>query len=155
MPHEFLSPEWVEAVQQLRERYRDRTPDVEIPAVRVNLRVADAPFEGGEIAAHTDTSSGELALGLGYLDDPNVTIKVDYATLRTLVIEQQPQAGIKAFLLGKIKIEGDLAGLVGNPNFDPAQLPALLSGFTNVQSLGDIDPLAAELGEEIKALTAS
>jgi len=62
----FLSPEWIEAAREIRERYSSQTAPIEV-AVRVNQVVTDVPFGDGELHAHIDTSSGDVDLELGHL----------------------------------------------------------------------------------------
>jgi predicted unusual protein kinase regulating ubiquinone biosynthesis (AarF/ABC1/UbiB family) len=147
----FLSPEWIDAMRALRDEVAPDVP-ADVPAVVANLTVTDVPFGDGTVLAHADTSSGSIELDLGHRDDAHVHLTLDHATARTLVLEQQPQFAMRAFLLGKIKLEGDLSGVLGD-DADPMELLAAfdLSGAT---SLTDIDPTAAALGERVKALTA-
>ena len=57
----FLSDEWTAEVKRLHDEVVTEsgpTPQ----SVRMNLVLTDAPFGGGTIDAHLDTSSGELLL---------------------------------------------------------------------------------------------
>ena len=66
----FLSPEWIEAAREIRERYSADTAPIEV-AVKVNQVITEVPFGDGELHAHIDTSNGDLDLELGHLDDPD------------------------------------------------------------------------------------
>ena len=65
-----------------------------------------------DIDAHMDTSTGELVLDVGHLENPDLKVTVDYDTAKAILIEGNPQAGMQAFMAGKIKVEGDMAKLL-------------------------------------------
>ena len=158
MGHRFLSEGWISAVQALRAEYVDRLPVVEIPPVRVNLDVTGVPADvapDGVVHAHADTNGPGLMLDVGPLDDPDLTVTVDHDTAYDLLVDQRPNAAIGAFLSGRIKINGDMQRLADSGTFDPAALPGLLSslGITGSTTLADVDPVAAEIGERVRALT--
>ena len=104
--HPFLSDEWIEAATAIYEEYRGRTQPVP-HAVRMNMVISEVPFGSGTVEAHLDTSSGELELGTGHLGEADLTLGVDWATAKAILIEQNAQAGMQAFMTGKIKIQGD------------------------------------------------
>lgn len=111
MPYPFLSDEWIEQAHAIRAEYRGKTP--QIPhSVRMNLVVTDLPFGGGQLDAHMDTSSGEIELDKGHLDQSDLKVTVDYATAKAILVEGNPQAGMQAFMAGKVRIEGDMSKLM-------------------------------------------
>jgi hypothetical protein len=136
MTHPFLSDEWIAAARSIYDEYREAAPAIEHP-VRMNLVVRDVPFGPGEIEAHADTSSGELVLDLGHLDAPDATLTLDYETAREMLVDQDPQAGMQAFLNGRIAVDGDLARLI------------LLQAQLAVSN-----PVAEEVAARIRAVTA-
>ncbi len=111
MAHLFLSPEWMDAARAIREKYRDQTPKVTM-VVRFNQIVTNVPFGEGVVYSHMDTSSGELVMDLGHLDKVDATLTTDYATARTIFVEQDPQKAMEAFLMGKVKVDGDMLKLM-------------------------------------------
>lgn len=131
----FLSDEWMDAARAIREGYRGKTPPI-TTAVTMNQVVTDVPFGTGSIESHMDTSSGELEMELGHLERPDATVTLDYATARAVFVDGNPQAGMQAFMSGKIKVQGDLGKLM--------QL---------FQQQGGADPVALELASRIKELT--
>ena len=134
--HPFLSPEWIDEARKINDEYRGRTAAV--PAqVKVNLVVTDVPFEGGTLDAHVDTSSGELEIETGHLDGADMTLTLDYATARGILVEQDGQAAMQAFMGGRIKVQGDMTKLL------------VLQG-----QLGTPDPVALEVAGRIKAITS-
>lgn len=159
MGHRFLSEGWINAVKALHAEYDDRLPQVDIPAVRVNLDITGVPADvasDGVVHTHADTNGPGLTLDVGPLEDPDLTVTVDHDTAYDLLVDQRPNAAIGAFLTGRIKIDGDMHRLAESTSFDPAALPGLLSslGITGSTTLADVDPVAAEIGERIRALTA-
>jgi hypothetical protein len=159
MGYEFLSEEWVKAVRAIRDTYDHQVAAVPLPALRVNLTITGAPEDlgvDGTVHAHADTAGSSLVLDLGALDDPDLTITVDYDTAYALLVEQRPNAVLGAFLMGRIKISGDVTALTEEHGIDLAGLPALLTslGITGNSTLADLDPVAAEVGARIHAITA-
>ncbi len=160
MGHEFLSPEWIHSVQAVRDEYATALPDVPVPALRVNLQITHAPDSvasvDGIVHAHADTGGPALVLDVGALADPDLTVTVDYDTAYDLLVEQKPNAALGLFLTGRIRLAGDIDRLAAQTGFDVAAIPGLLSslGITGSSTLADVDPLAAEIGGKIRALTA-
>jgi SCP-2 sterol transfer family len=134
MAHRFLSVEWIDAVRTIRERHAsDAAP---IPtALRINLVVNDGPFADEPITSYVDTTSGELVMELGQLDDPDVTVTTDYETAKSLFLASDPATGMQAFMAGKLVVQGDMTKLVILP------------------TLAATDPAARAASEEIRAIT--
>ncbi len=109
----FLSDEWVESAKKVQAESTDLgEPTV---SVRMNLEVIDVPAEiaAGTVAAHLDTSGGNLDLDVGHLDDPEIAVKIDYQVAKAILVDGNSQAGINAFMAGKVKLlSGDLAKLM-------------------------------------------
>jgi putative sterol carrier protein len=129
----FLSDEWLAEAKKIREEYRGKT---QAPAhtVKMNQIITDVPFGDGTLNAHMDTTSGEIDLDLGHVDDPDVTVTVDYDTVKAIFVEQNPQAGMQAFMAGKIKVTGDMTKMMA-------------------MGSGAVDPVAQEVADRIKAIT--
>ena len=68
MAHEFLSPEWIAAVRELREQHPEAGSSIPL-AVRMNLVVTEGP-SGTLSHAHVDTSAGALMVEEGHLVEP-------------------------------------------------------------------------------------
>jgi predicted unusual protein kinase regulating ubiquinone biosynthesis (AarF/ABC1/UbiB family) len=147
----FLSPEWITAMQDLRDELDLAIPPG-VPEAVVNLSVTDVPFGDGTIAAHLDTTGGSVEIDLGHARDAQVAVRLDYATARTIVLEQQPQLAIRAFITGKITLTGDLEAVLG-PDSDLLELLTSL-GATGATSVADLHPDAGAIGERVRALTA-
>ena len=80
----FLSDEWVQAAKEIREANPGAasTPH----KVRMNQIITDVPFGEGTLDAHFDSSSGELEMDLGHLDNPDLTVTLDYATAKAILV---------------------------------------------------------------------
>jgi membrane peptidoglycan carboxypeptidase len=64
-----------------------------------------------------------------------VTVTIDYATAKAIFVDNNPQAGMQAFMAGKIKVQGDMTKLMAMGQAAP-------------------DPTAAEVAAKIKEITA-
>ena len=119
----FLSDDWMAAARTIREEYRGKTPPA-AHTVRMNLRIGEVPFGDGQVEAHMDSTSGEMEMELGHLDGPDLTVGVDYATAKAIFVDGNPQAGMQAFMAGKVKVEGDMTKLMAMQATapDPVQL---------------------------------
>ena len=131
----FLSDEWLDEARKIREEYAGKTPPI-AHSVKMNLVVTSVPFSDEDINAHMDTSSGELELDIGHLDAPDLKVTVDYDTAKAILIEGNPQAGMQAFMAGKVRVEGDMAKLMMLQSQPAAQ-----------------DPNAAEMAAKLRDLT--
>ena len=132
--HPFLSDEWLAEAKNIREEFAGKTPPV-AHTVKMNQIITDVPFGDGTINAHMDTSSGELDMDTGHLDDAEVTITIDYATAKAIFVDNNPQAGMQAFMAGKIKVQGDMTKLLSMGQAAP-------------------DPTATEIAAKIAAITS-
>lgn len=121
----FLSDEWMQEAHKIREEFAGEggPPPHQI---RMNMVITEAPADvrSSPVEAHMDTTSGELQMDLGHLENPELTVTLDYATAKAIFVEQNPQAGMQAFMAGKIKVQGDMTKLMamqqGAP--DPAAM---------------------------------
>lgn len=131
----FLTPEWIAAAKRLRDEMEGpSTPPAH--KVRMNQIITDAPFnDGAEIHVHMDTSDGELKLEEGHLENPDLTVTVDWETAKAIFVDQNPQAGMQAFMAGKVKVQGDMTKLMAMQQGTP-------------------DPNAQALAQKIKEITA-
>jgi hypothetical protein len=111
MPYPFLSDEWLDEARKIRTEYDGKVPPI-AHSVRMNLVVTAVPFGDADIDAHVDTSHGNLVLDTGHLESPDLTVTVDYDTAKAILIEGNPQAGMQAFMAGKVRVEGDMAKLM-------------------------------------------
>ena len=130
----FLSDEWLEAAKKIREEYAGQTSPP-AHAVRMNQIVTDVPFGDGTIEAHLDTSGGEMQMETGHLENPDLTVTLDYATAKAILVDGNPQAGMQAFMAGKIKVQGDMTKMMalqsGTPDPAQAEIAAKIQEITS------------------------
>ena len=132
----FLSEEWIAEVRRLGDEARADGGGAKIPhQVKMNQVITDVPFGDGTVNAHMDTSSGSMEMDTGHLDSADVTVTIDYETAKAIFVDGNPQAGMQAFMAGKIKVQGDMTKLMAMQQTSP-------------------DPKAQELAEKIKEITA-
>ena len=118
----FLSDEWIAAARAIREEYEG---SAQVPHVmKMNMVITEVPFGDGTVDAHMDTTSGELDMDTGHLEGEDLTVTVDYATAKAIFVDGNPQAGMQAFMAGKIKVQGDMSKMMAMQTAqpDPAQL---------------------------------
>ena len=113
----FLSDEWLAAAKDIRES--SGAPATTPHKVRMNQIITEVPFGEGTIEAHMDSSSGELEMDLGHLENPDLTVTLDYPTAKAILVEGNPQAGMQAFMAGKIKVQGDMTKLMAMQSAPP------------------------------------
>ena len=133
MAYKFLSDEWLEAAKKIREEYAGKSAPP-AHAVRMNQIITDVPFGDGTINAHMDTSGGDLEMDTGHLENPDLTVTLDYATAQAILVDGNPQAGMQAFMAGKIKVQGDMTKLMamqqGTPDPTQAEIAAKIKEIT-------------------------
>ncbi len=132
----FLSAEWLDQAKAIRAEYEGKggAPPHQM---RMNLMITDVPADvsDGPINAHLDTSSGDVDMDLGHVDTPDLTVTLEYATAKAILVEGNPQAGMQAFMAGKIKVQGDMTKLMamqsGSPDPVAVEIAAKIQGITD------------------------
>jgi len=116
----FLSDEWMDEAKKIREEHKDQ---LSAPAhsMRMNQIITDVPFGDGTIEAHLDTSNGTTEMDTGHLDEPDLTVTLDYETAKAILVEGNPQAGMQAFMAGKIKVQGDMTKMMALQQGQPSE----------------------------------
>jgi putative sterol carrier protein len=121
--YKFLSEEWIDAAKKIREEHGGGGGGAPAHSVKMNQVITDVPFGEGPTNAKFYTPSGERKMDLGHIDDAELTVTLDYDTAKAILVDGNPQAGMQAFMAGKIKVQGDMTKLMamqqGTP--DPAQ----------------------------------
>lgn len=132
--YKFLTEEWVAEAKAIRERHAgEASPPAH--TMKMNQIITDVPFGDGTVHSHIDSTGGEMKMDLGHLDDPELTVTLDYETAKAILVDGNPQAGMQAFMAGKIKVQGDMTKLMAMQQGTP-------------------DPAAAEIAAKIKEITA-
>ena len=129
----FLSEEWIAEVRRLGEEHQGGAGVAHV--VKINQIINDVPFGEGTINAHMDTSTGEMQMDMGHVENPDVTVTLDYETAKAIFVDGNPQAGMQAFMAGKVKVQGDMTKLMAMQAAPP-------------------DPKAQEFAQKVKEMTA-
>jgi putative sterol carrier protein len=130
----FLSDEWVAEAHKIREEFEGQGGAVP-HQIRMNLVITEVPFKPEPVDAHMDSSDGQLKLDLGHIEPVDLKVTLDYGTAKAILVEGNPQAGMQAFMAGKIKVEGDMAKLMAMQAAPP-------------------DATAQEVANRLRAITA-
>lgn len=134
--YQFLTEEWVQEAKKIREELEGDAASTTPPhSVRMNMIITEVPFGEGTLNAHMDTSDGEMRMDLSHLDNPELTVTLDYATAKAIIVDGNPQAGMQAFMAGKIKVQGDMTKLMA------------------MQQTGGVDEVAAKVATRIQEIT--
>ncbi len=134
--HPFLSDGWLSEARRIGEEYGQLAAGEHL--VRMNQVITDVPFGTGTMHAHIDSSSGTMEMETGHLQDADVTVTLDYETARSIFIEGNRDAGMQAFMAGKIVVQGDMTKLL----------------LAMQQQQVTPDPRAAQIHKRIQDITA-
>ena len=99
----FTSNEWFDKVDQLTNEAGDLKLSPALQGLALNLLVTGT--DQGDVAANL--TSGRL--GKGENSDAKTTLVLDSDTLRKVFFENDVNAGMQAFMSGKIKVQGDMS----------------------------------------------
>jgi putative sterol carrier protein len=106
--HEFLSDSWFEAVGTKIAELGGTAAHG--PNVVMNLVVTGTSF--GDREFHMGARDGETMFARGHRDDADLTMTTDADTAKEVFVAGNPQAGMQAFMQGKVKVQGDMAKLM-------------------------------------------
>jgi hypothetical protein len=118
---------------------RDTMPHPEVPSVglmKMNLNVTETPFDS-DVRGHIDTSDGEILIEDGHVEDPDLTVTIEYETARAIFVNLDFTTAMQSFMAGKIQVQGDITKLLAmqTPGAEP-------------------DPQAVAIAEAVRAITA-
>ena len=134
MTYPFLSTTWMDAAKAIRAKYAGQAPKI-TAIIRINQVITDVPFGDGTINSYMDTSSGEMEVELGALENPDATVTTDWATARAIFGLNDQAAAMQAFMGGKIKVAGDMMKMMAMQTSIPQS------------------DITAKIAEEIKNIT--
>ena len=77
--------------------------------VLLNLEVEDG---SNKINFHMGSRDGQTLFGKGHDDSADVTLSTDMETAKAVFIDGNPQAGMQAFMSGKVRVQGDMTKLM-------------------------------------------
>jgi hypothetical protein len=107
MQYEFLTDEWISAVDVVRRNSPQIEEPPEVSDLSVNFLIDD--FPGGPRTVHL---AGTTNLAAGPLHDAETTITLTYRAARTLFIDGDFPGALEAFMVGDIDIEGEMSTLI-------------------------------------------
>ena len=103
----FLSDEWFDAATKLIAEHGAAAP----PGVSLvmNLEVASGDQT---IEFHMGSKDGATMFGKGKADGADLTLSTDMDTAREVFVSGNQQAGMQAFMSGKVRVQGDMTKLM-------------------------------------------
>jgi putative sterol carrier protein len=118
---EFLSDGWFDAAAAVIAEHANDGPPA--PNLVMNLEVEDGDKK---TEFHMGSKDGATMFGKGHTDGADLTLSTDIATARAVFVDNNPAAGMQAFMSGKVRIQGDMTKLMmaqgqgGNPALNEA-----------------------------------
>ena len=119
--YEFLSDGWFDAAAAVIAEHANDGPPA--PNLVMNLEVEDGDKK---TEFHMGAKDGATMFGKGHTDGADLTLSTDIETARAVFVDNNPAAGMQAFMSGKVRIQGDMTKLMmaqgqgGNPALNEA-----------------------------------
>jgi hypothetical protein len=129
MGHVFLSKDWFAEVDKITAELSPPVPEV-IKDLVINFRVKGGPQ--GDVEARME--AGRLLQGFGANAPATVNLPFDVA--RKMMVENDQNAAMQAFMSGQIVVEGDMTKIMA------------------MQAAGPPSPESQKLAERVRAMTA-
>jgi putative sterol carrier protein len=119
--YQFLSDAWFDAAEKLIRGHETAAPPTNLV---MNLEVADGDQT---IQFFMGSRNGEVLFGKGTTDSADLTMSTDIDTARSVFVSGDQQAGMQAFMAGKVRVQGDMTKLMmqGSSGGNPALTAAL------------------------------
>ena len=129
MGHPFLSDSWFDEAAKLADEISPPVPDV-LKDLVINFRIKDGP--DGDVEARM--AAGRLEKGFG--DGAPTTVNVPYDVARKMMVENDQNAAMQAFMSGQIQVEGDMSRIMamqaaGPPSAESQQLSQRIREMTD------------------------
>ena len=103
----FLSDAWFDAAGKvIHESAATPPPNTNLV---MNLEVAD---DDRTVQFHMGSKDGDTLFGKGHLDGADLTLATDMATAKSVFVSGDQQAGMQAFMSGKVRVQGDMTKLM-------------------------------------------
>lgn len=104
----FLSADWAEAVTTALNQHDGFKNAIGTSDLGIQFVTEDGP--DGEVSYFLASSGGNTSMGLGDLENPDVTVRQSYDT--ATAISKGEMNTQTAFMTGKLKVAGNLAKLM-------------------------------------------
>ncbi len=102
----FLSDPWFDAAEKL---IREHQPEVPPTNLVMNLEVGSGD---AMVRFFMGAKGGEVLFGKGVTDGADLTMSTDIDTARSVFVSGDQQAGMQAFMAGKVRVQGDMTKLM-------------------------------------------
>jgi putative sterol carrier protein len=103
----FLSDAWFDAAAQLIKEHGAGAPPT--TNLVMNLEVSDGEKT---VEFFMGSKDGETLFGKGKADGADLTMSTDIDTAREVFVSGNQQAGMQAFMAGKVRVQGDMTKLM-------------------------------------------
>jgi len=110
---QFLSEEYFAKANETLAGHAGFVDSISGVTLALQFHITDMPT-GDDIAYYIDIGEGESEVGLGELEEPDVTVTNNYET--AVGISKGDLNTQMAFMTGKLKVSGDMSKLMLNQN---------------------------------------
>ena len=129
MAEVFLSDGWFTQAAKIQNDVNPPVPAA-IKDLKINMQVTGAP--SGEVSFRME--AGKLVKG--HAADAPTKLVIPFDTARAMLIDQNQQAVMSAFMSGQIRVEGDMAKLMqmqmaGPPSPEAQKVSQLIKEMTS------------------------
>ncbi len=129
MAETFLSDGWFSQAEKIQNDVNAPVPAA-IKDLKINMQVTGGP--SGDISFRME--AGKLAKG--HADDAPTKLVIPFDTARAMLVDQNQQAVMSAFMSGQIRVEGDMAKLMqmqmaGPPSPEAQKVSQLIKEMTS------------------------
>ena len=112
MAQPFLSDAWFNEVEKIRGEAPE--PAAQMRDLKLNVVVTGGP--DGDRDIRLDAGQFER----GHVEGAPTKLTVPYDVAKAIFIDGDPQAGMQAFMSGKIKVEGDMSKVMAMQSMSPS-----------------------------------
>ena len=102
----FLSDAWFDAAEKLIHEHQPEVPPTNLV---MNLEVANGDQT---VKFFMGSKDGNVMFGKGAADGADLTMSTDIDTARSVFVSGDQQAGMQAFMAGKVRVQGDMTKLM-------------------------------------------
>jgi hypothetical protein len=128
MAHRFLSGSWFAEAERIVNEVSPPVPEI-IKDLVINFRIKGGP--DGDVEARM--AAGRLLQGFG--EGAPTTVNVPYEVAKKMMVENDPNAAMQAFMSGQIQVEGDMGKIMmmqaaGPPSTESIQAAERIRAMT-------------------------
>jgi SCP-2 sterol transfer family len=125
----FLSDGWFAQAEKIQAEVNPPVPPA-IKDLKINMQVTGAP-SGGDVAFRMD--NGRMVKG--HATDAPTKLVIPFDVAKAMLVDQNQQAAMQAFMSGQIRVEGDMAKLMqmqmaGPPSPEAQKVSQLIKEMT-------------------------